>query len=760
MEKKQILERIEKCNITYHIPGETDRSAMPVGNGELAASVWVNQKSEICFYLSRTDALTEIDRTVKLGQFTVRLTPGQFAEKTFSQRLILSDGTIRVQGTGGWVDIWIDCDTDLFCMKGYFQKDVQAEMEYNNWRTKKNMPKAEFWGYSKVYESADIVKEQENHILFYHKNDTSIVRESARLQEVEDCIEIIPDLLEGRIFGGAAILEQSEEGFSMQIATKSGQIEEKQFIDGLNEMFLASGDLEQSLERTRVHWNHYWCKSYIFVAEDKKRENQYLKSLEVYCKEPMEYTCETQSSVTRAYVLTKYMNACCNEGAFPVLYNGLLFNLCAGGEKHFSKNNFGIAFTEQPRDITLENNPDERSWCNEQLWQNIRHPYYSLLERGEGKKLNVLFGYYRRFWELNRIRARRYYGASGQHNTEMTLSCGLQSQTIYGIDRRNRKPGYAENRWGGAVDISPGLELSNLMLDYYDFYKDEEFLQENLIYIKELLQYIETRFPGLLNGVMQIGPVNCIETYRETINPTPIIAGLRHVIGRILHLGADHVSEIEYYREYEKKLPEIPREDKENPVLLPAERFTENRYNVEIPELYAIYPFREFTCYKENAQAAIETYFLRTNQYMLRKCFQIGETPDAPSYSGWQNLGTVAAVLGMQEEAAEILENNCSLQNPGTRFPAMWGPIYDAVPDTDHGANILNQLQKMVMQVERNKIYLAPALPKEWCVSFKLYADAETCVEGTYTHGKLEHVSILPEERKKDLILKKINTNE
>lgn len=754
MEKRQILERIRDCDVTYHIPGETDRSAMPIGNGELTASVWANAKGEICFYLSRTDALTEIDRTVKLGLFIVRLGSGQFAHKKFSQQLLLTEGVIRIQGRDGWIDSWIDCDSDVFCMEGYFDKNIDAEIEYINWRTKKNIPKAEFWGYSTVYESADIVKRQGNNILFYHKNQDSIVRETARLQELEDCMDQIPDLLLGRIFGGAAVLEKGEDGFSLRIATKSEQTQEQKFIDELHQMLCKCSDMEKSKERTREYWNAYWCKSYIFVQHDKERENSYLKELEQYCREPLEYECKLKSPVTKSYILTKYMNACCNQGTFPVLYNGLLFNLCAGGKKHFSKNNFGIAFTEQPCEASIEHNPDERSWCNEQLWQNVRHPYYSLLERGEGESLKVLFQYYRRFWEINRVRARRYYGASGQHNTEMTLSCGLQSQAIYGVDRRNRKPGYAENRWGGAVDISPGLELSNLILDYYDFYKDEEFLKENLVYIRELLIYVETRFPELNEGKMQIGPINCIETYRETMNPTPIVAGLRYVVERILTLGAGPIPEIEFYKEYHKKLPEIPAEHQEGPSMLPAGQYLDNRYNVEIPELYAVYPFREYTFYKENREMAVHTYFLRTEQYKLRRCFRIGETPDTPSYSGWQNLGTVAAVLGLEQEAAEILENNCSLQNPGTRFPAMWGPIYDAVPDTDHGANILNQLQKMVMQEENGKIYLAPALPEEWCVEFKLYADSDTCIEGKYVHGKLEMLSVQPESRKKDVVLK------
>ena len=49
MERKSILEKVSSCDIMYHILGKTDRSAMPIGNGELAASVWVNKKGEICF---------------------------------------------------------------------------------------------------------------------------------------------------------------------------------------------------------------------------------------------------------------------------------------------------------------------------------------------------------------------------------------------------------------------------------------------------------------------------------------------------------------------------------------------------------------------------------------------------------------------------------------------------------------------------------------------------------------------------------------
>ena len=101
----------------------------------------------------------------------------------------------------------------------------------------------------------------------------------------------------------------------------------------------------------------------------------------------------------------------------------------------------------------------------------------------------------------------------------------------------------------------------------------------------------------------------------------------------------------------------------------------------------------------------------------------------------------------------EMLVNNCALKNPGTRFPAMWGPIYNAVPDCDHGANITNLLQLMAVQSEEDKIFVLPAWTKAWDVSFKLFAGNNTTVECEYQDGKIKSLKVTPEERMKDVVL-------
>lgn len=112
-----------------------------------------------------------------------------------------------------------------------------------------------------------------------------------------------------------------------------------------------------------------------------------------------------------------------------------------------------------------------------------------------------------------------------------------------------------------------------------------------------------------------------------------------------------------------------------------------------------------------------------------------------------------AALLGLTEDAAHILCDNCALTNPGHKYPAMWGPYYDGTPDVDHGANILTTTQLMLLQAEGDKIHLLPAWPKGWDVSFKLYAPKNTVVTCVYRNGAVESLSVEPPERAKDVVM-------
>ena len=130
MKQNEVLRKVAACNVTYHVLGETDRSAMPIGDGELAASVWVTRDGKLHCYLSRSDALTELDRTVKLGEIIIDFEPVQFTEQNYQQTLDLTAGCIDISGTSGQVSIWVERQTHSLCIAGSFRENVIVKPRY------------------------------------------------------------------------------------------------------------------------------------------------------------------------------------------------------------------------------------------------------------------------------------------------------------------------------------------------------------------------------------------------------------------------------------------------------------------------------------------------------------------------------------------------------------------------------------------------------------------------------------------------------
>jgi len=64
----------------------------------------------------------------------------------------------------------------------------------------------------------------------------------------------------------------------------------------------------------------------------------------------------------------------------------------------------------------------------------------------------------------------------------------------------------------------------------------------------------------------------------------------------------------------------------------------------------------------------------------------------------------------------------------------------------------VNALQSMLLQSDGRKIYLLPAWPEDWDVSFKLAANDNTTVECEYRDGKVRRLKVSPESRRQDVV--------
>jgi len=352
-----------------------------------------------------------------------------------------------------------------------------------------------------------------------------------------------------------------------------------------------------------------------------------------------------------------------------------------------------------------------------------------------------LFRLYREALPICKARAKLYYDAEGVYFPETMTIFGTYANRDYGWDRSGLKPnevqcGYWRNAW------QQGLELANLMLDYYDHTGDKYFLHSELIPMAhEVLRYYDTRFARTPDGTLIISPTQAIETYWTGVtNDTPSVAGLHVVLDRLLALPDDTASaaEREFWTRMKAATPPLPmRVENGRRLVAPAAQFDPKRYNCENPELYAVWPFGIFGVGRPDLATGVETFQRRIAKIM----------------TGWCYDGQCAAILGLTDEAQRELLNKVRNTNPRHRFPAMWGPNFDWLPDQDHGSNILLTLQHMLLEASGDKLYLMPAWPREWNVRFKFHAPRQTIIEGEWRDGQLRHLNVTPSSRKKDVVI-------
>jgi hypothetical protein len=154
-----------------------------------------------------------------------------------------------------------------------------------------------------------------------------------------------------------------------------------------------------------------------------------------------------------------------------------------------------------------------------------------------------------------------------------------------------------------------------------------------------------------------------------------------------------------------------------------------------------VFPFRIYGVGKPDLQAGLETYARRRE-----------------SRGGWHQDPIFAAMLGVTEDAQRDVTDYFNVKdlitgtsNTAFRFPAMWGPNHDWVPDQDHGGVAMTALQRMLVHYEDRRIILFPAWPEEWDVSFKLHLPHRTTVQGEFRDGEVRRLRVDPPERARDI---------
>lgn len=421
--------------------------------------------------------------------------------------------------------------------------------------------------------------------------------------------------------------------------------------------------------------------------------------------------------ISRGYVLQRYVQACQGRGKYPIKFNGGYFSV-------------------EPAASGMPFDPDWRRWGDCFWYQNTRHMYHPMLASGDFEMMAPFFRLYEDAIPLAESRSRIYHGAEGAYFPETMTHYGTYGGQDYGWDRTGLQPKDVQCPWWDDA-WNQGPELLQLMLDYYDYTQDQKFLKQQLIpTATSILKYFDTRFKKDGDGRIILDPTQVVETYwTGVVNDMPTASGLIAVTHRLAALpGATP-----FFSHMARACPELPLETKSDERrLAPAQKYDPTISNVENGELYAVWPFRLVTIANPKLLTeAKAAYAQRLNRLD----------------NGWGYDGNVAALLGLTDEAARILAVKCRNSSPAYRWPATWGPNFDWLPDQNHGGNLLNTTNLMLLQPEGDEIRILPAWPKNWDVSFRLHAPRQTVVEAEVRNGKLTKLKVSPNSRRKDVIL-------
>ncbi|MFH1743128.1 MAG: DUF5703 domain-containing protein, partial [bacterium] len=700
---------LEQYDVVWDAPSGDFSGSMPIGNGDIGINLWTELNGDLLFYISKTDAWSENGRLLKLGRIRLALSPNPFVEGApFEQTLRLRQGEIAITAGGGEqrisLRIWIDANRPVIRVEAEspspFGLTVALEVWRNRQRELKEQELVSAYGLHgapfPVYVYPDtICEDQNNQIVWYHRNQHSIWENNLKHQGMESLIERSTDPLMNLTFGGCIEgtgLEsetplrlssiQLREDYTVSIYPLCAQTDTAEvWLSQLKENVTrhAVGNLEDDLAKHRAWWDEFWDRSWILVRGSADAE-----------------------TVTRGYVLQRFITACAGRGRDAVKFNGTIFTVDGEGF-----------------------DADYRRWGGPYWWQNTRLPYWPMLASGDFDLMQPLFNMYREMTPLAEYRTKVWFGHGGAFIGETVYFWGMYNNENYGWTRDADLPvGEMSNHYIRR-EYTASLELLAMMIDYYQYIGDDQFLNDTLLPMSDsLLEFWDKHYQTDDDGTMRMYPAQALETLQDAENPTPDIAGLKWVLSQLMAIdkektGAERHS---FWERLLAKVPPLPTADiDDGKIILGAEKTYGGRGNSENPELYAVFPFRLYGIGKPGLDIGRRTFEKRT----------------VKDNKGWRQDETQAAYLGLTKVAQEYLADRAKTKHAESRFPAFWGPNFDWIPDQDHGGNLMKALQTMLMQTEGRKIILFSAWPTEWDVEFKLHAPLNTIVEGVYRDGKV-----------------------
>jgi len=687
-----ILSKIESYAVSWNTPSFNSKGSMPLGNGDIGINVWAEENGDLMMYISKTDAWSEDvfgnEGILKLGRLRIHFSNNPFQKGLpFLQTLLLTKGEVEIKAGDETIFVWVDANHPVIYIESSSRVANSISIHFESLRSDEVMALKDTLLKSKLHHDS-IFEYQTSDIAWLYQNNN---KNTAALKNLKFGAIVTGDGFKNQSSISLVSTKPKNHQIISAICYTGTENDAGQWLEQTKKFIPSFTHLETVKHLHENWWEQFWQRSWIFLDGDKEAE-----------------------LVSRTYNLQRYMYACGSRGTFPSKFNGSLFTM---DDTLLIKKN-GI-------NVPVPVNGDYRSWGGRFWFQNTRHQFWPMLAAGDFEMMMPFFRLYINQIKLNKEIVKQLYGFDA-------LIFGEQQPF-----------------WGGlpnGIDKSPGsygfhyfsqiMEFSAMMLDYYDYTGDCNFLQKTVIPIaNDGLRFYTNRFKKDNTGKLIFEPANAMETFWKVKNPSSEIAGYRYVLQRLLELPHYLIKDYEkQWHEYLSIAPDIPIGVKNNkPVILASQTSDAIRHNTENPELYPIFPFRLYGLNKPGLVIAMNTFDERINK-------RVG---------CWHHDLLSAALLGKIEDAKIELVNSCTYSNAidqknnNFRFIGFLGPGHDYGPDMDHGGVIIKALQLMVLQECNRQPILFPCFPSNWNANFKLRSSGNETVYATYRNGKIINQKII-----------------
>ncbi|MDD5704923.1 MAG: DUF5703 domain-containing protein [Kiritimatiellae bacterium] len=278
-------------SVTLEAPGTGCLDSMPIGNGDIGASVWAEAGGDLLFYVSKTDAYDDNNRLLKLGRIRLRFSPNPFVPGLpFRQQLKMREGEIEIRATGLRIRLWVDANRPTIWVEAHAGQPVAVEAVVEIWREEERTLAPDEHTHSDAWRPLTqypdrVLDAPGNCAVWCHRNEHSLWPATMKHQGLGALMADMTDPLQSCVFGaameGAGFVKNGSRALAsppgrdhvlrVHALTRQPATVEAWALELDGQVAEARAvSVAAAREAHRAWWRDFWNRSWIHVTESAR----------------------------------------------------------------------------------------------------------------------------------------------------------------------------------------------------------------------------------------------------------------------------------------------------------------------------------------------------------------------------------------------------------------------------------------------------------------------------------------------------------